>query len=211
MSDPLKKVQPGDKLRMPAVAYNAFIDTTMALRRRQQSQEQSGTPQLKQSGIILLRNDSAEDRNRFDVLGISNTVITPTDNLDAFKNQIVLAGVKPTPADHAGKFAILLEPVANGKIAQAVSAGVAIVRINVSDADHAFADVSDNEAGQLQSGESGAAMILWKESGTGVKWAVVRIGAGGGSVTSGQYQFMVFQMVAQNQTGWDYIRAHALI
>ena len=29
MSDVLKKVQSGDKLRIPAAAYNAFVDTAM--------------------------------------------------------------------------------------------------------------------------------------------------------------------------------------
>jgi hypothetical protein len=211
MADTLKKVQSGDKLRMPAAAYNAFVDTAMDLRRRQQSQEQGATPEQRQTGIILVRNDSGEDRARFDVLGISNTVVTPTDNLDAFKAKVVLAGVKPTEADHKGCFVVLLEPIVTGKIGRAVAAGVSVARVNITDADHKFADVSDNDAGQLKSTDSGAAAIFWKESGTGVKWAVVRIGAGGGALSEGQYQFMVYQMVAQNQAGWDFIRAHPLV
>ncbi len=211
MSQALGKVQPGDKLRIPAAAYNAFVDTAMDLRRRQQSQEQGATPEQRQTGIILIRNDSGEDRARFDVLGVQSTVITPTDNPDAFKAKVVLAGVKPTEADHKGRFVVLLEPIKTGKIGRAVAAGVSVARVNVTDTDHKFADVSDNDSGQLKSTDSGAAAILWKESGMGVKWAVVRIGAGGGALSEGQYQFMAYQMVAQNQAGWDFIRAHPLV
>jgi hypothetical protein len=183
----LKKVQSGDKLRIPAAAYNAFVDTAMDMRRRQQGQEQGATPEQRQTGIILIRNDSGEDRARFDVLGVQSTVVSPTDNLDAFKSKVVLAGVKPTEADHKGRFVVLLEPISTGKIGRAVAAGVSVVRLNVTDTDHKFADVSDNDAGQLKSTDSGAAAILWKESGNGVKWAaVVRIGAGG-ALSEGQY------------------------
>lgn len=35
--------------------------------------------------------------------------------------------------------------------------------------------------------------------------------AGGGGVGKGQYQSMVYQMVAQNSAGWDWVRAHGLI
>jgi hypothetical protein len=36
--------------------------------------------------------------------------------------------------------------------------------------------IADGVTATLKSGPSGAAQILWKESGTGVKWAVVRVG-----------------------------------
>ena len=38
--------------------------------------------------------------------------------------------------------------------------------------------MQNDTCGYLWSGASGAAQILWKESGTGVKWAVVRLGGG---------------------------------
>lgn len=41
---------------------------------------------------------------------------TPSDNKDGFKNQAVLAGVTSAADDHAGRFVILLEPLADGKI-----------------------------------------------------------------------------------------------
>ena len=209
MGDPLGKVQSGEKLRIPAAAYNAFVDTALDLRRRQQAVQQSSTTEARQTGIILVRNDSGADRGRFDVLGISGVVITPTDNPDAFKSKVALVGVSPTEAQHAGRFVVLLEPIVGGKIGQACAAGVTIARVDVVDTDHKFADVSDGTAAQLKSVQGGAGAILWKESGTGVKWAVVRIGAGGGGSESvGTRQYQVHQMVTDNSDDWDWVRAH---
>lgn len=215
MPQAFSKVQSGEKLRIPAVAYNAFIDTALDLRRRQQTAQQDGTPELRQTGIILVRNDSGADRGRFDVLGISGVLITPADNPDAFKSKVALVGVSPAEAQHAGRFVVLLEPIASGKIGQACAAGVTIARVDIVDTDHKFADVSDGTAAQLKSAEGGAGAILWKESGTGVKWAVVRIGAGGGGSAQaepvGMYPGMVHQVVAANTGGWDWLHAHSLL
>jgi hypothetical protein len=213
MGDALGKVQSGEKLRIPAAAYNAFIDTALDLRRRQQTSQQDSTPQARQTGIILVRNDSGADRGRFDVLGVSGVVITPTDNPDAFKSKIALIGASPAEAQHAGRFVVLLEPIAASKIGQACASGVTIARVDVVDTEHQFADVSDGSAAQLKSAEGGAGAILWKESGTGVKWAVVRIGAGGGAEAEpiGMYPGMVHQVVAANTGGWDWEHAHSLL
>jgi hypothetical protein len=54
--------------------------------------------------------------------------------------------------------------------------------MDVQNEDHRFADVGDEVAGHLVSAVSGAAEILWKESGTGVKWAVVRLGPHAGAL-----------------------------
>jgi hypothetical protein len=50
------------------------------------------------------------------------------------------------------------------------------VKIDIVNANHWHADVADNVAANLKSSAGGAAQIVWKESGTGVKWGVVRLG-----------------------------------
>ena len=44
----------------------------------------------------------------------------------------------------------------------------------MGDAAHGFADVADGVCTSLKSGGTGGATILWKEAGTGLKWALVR-------------------------------------
>ena len=176
MGDHLKKVQTGDPLRIPARAYNAFVDAARDLQGRQQEIGGATRREFRQTGIVLVKNSSGADRDRFDVLGVDGVIFTPTDNLDEFKNQVVLKGITPAEDDHLGRFVVLLEPLADGEIGRACVDGVCPARIDVQDADDRFADVKDADAASLLGGAFGAASILWKEDGTGVKWAVVRIG-----------------------------------
>ncbi|MBN2581475.1 MAG: hypothetical protein JXL80_00295 [Planctomycetes bacterium] len=171
----MKKVKSGDPLVIPAPTYNAFVDAAVDQKRRQQASSQTERAAFRQAGIVLVKNGSGADRLRFDVLGIDTPVITPTDNENAFKSKVVLNGSTPSESDHLGRFVILLEPLAGGKVGMACAAGVCAVHIDVQNEDHRFADIKDGEAASLESRESGAATILWKEPGTGLKWAVVHV------------------------------------
>ena len=174
----LTKVRSGDPLRIPADDYNAAMDAARFVASRQHDVASGLRGGGRQACIVTVRNDSGEDRARFDVLGIDVPIILPAANATEFANRIALVGVTPT-ADHAGRFVVLTEPLAVGKIGRAVAAGVCQVRINVDDEDHAFADVDPGDATQLASGMSGAATILWMESGAGTsKLALIRFGGG---------------------------------
>ena len=173
---PLKKVRKGDPLSFPASAFNAFVGAAEFTEATKRSGGGHFTPQFRQAGIVRVKNDSGADRDRFNVLGIDGPIFTPTDNEDTFKNQVALTGVVPDEDYHVGKFVILLEPIPDGKIGLACLDGVCPVKLDVQDEGHEYADVADAEAGRLKSGLRGAAQILWKEFGTGEKWAVIRLG-----------------------------------
>jgi len=176
MADVLKKVQRGQQLVIPASTYNAFVDAAQDYQRRKLSQQSTGQSTSRDADMVLIKNGSGADRARFEILGINTPVITPTDNLDEFRNRVALSGVVPTAANHWGKFVVLAEPIRNGLLGQAWLSGVCPVKVDVANANHWHADIADNSAANLKSSGGGAAQILWKESGTGVKWAVVRLG-----------------------------------
>lgn len=176
MADVLKKVQRGQPLVIPASTYNAFVDAAQDYQRRRLSQESAGLSTSRDADMVLVKNASGADRARFEILGISAPVFTPTDNLDEFRNRVALTGVLPTAATYWGKFVILAEPIRNGALGLGWLSGVCPVKIDMANANHWHADVADNVAANLKSAGGGAAQILWKESGTGVKWAVVRLG-----------------------------------
>jgi len=177
MGDNFKKVQSGRSLRIPAEAFNAFIDAARDFRDRQQSRGTATQPQFRQSGIVRVKNGSGADRNRFEILGIDRPIFTPSDSLDSFQNEVLLVGVTPDGEYHAGRFCVLLEPLAANAIGLAVISGVCPVRVNITEASDSFAEVQDNDVTQLKTVGSGSATILWKEPGTGEdKWAVVRLG-----------------------------------
>ena len=90
----------------------------------------------------------------------------------------VFKGVTPSTDDHAdGKWCILLEPAADDKIARACIAGAVCVLLDVQDEGDQWADLIDDEATKLRSDGTGPARILYKEEGSGEKWAVVRLGS----------------------------------
>lgn len=175
MGDDLKKVQSGDPLTIPAATFNAFIDAALDQRRRQRGVGREGQPVFHQAGIILVRNDTGGDLDRFSAVGFSGPIVGPTDNEDEFKNRATAIGITPAVPSHRGRFAVYLEPVAAGGIAHACVSGVIPCRIDVAHASHRRADVI-HDSTTLTSGHHGGAEILWKESGEGLKWAILKLG-----------------------------------
>ena len=177
--DQFKKVRSGDKLRIPATTYNAFIDTTMELRRRGQNTTSESSPSFRQSGIIKVKNCTGQNRKRFDVLGISDPIFLPRQNENSFKNHVMFDGVVPVGPNHKGKFVILLEPLKAGAIGMACIDGVCPAKISTQSNNLKYADIKNNDASMLAADESGGAQVLWLDSATqsgGSKWAIVRIG-----------------------------------
>jgi len=174
MNTGLTHVKAGDRLEIRAPVWNKMLD---AARDREAQQHSTGrTPGPDFRGVpILIKNNSGADRSQYEVLGISGIVFAATD--DGFKQRIVLTGVTPATGSHEGKFAVLAEPIGDGDIGPAVVDGTTICQINITDASHEYADIADGDVAQLASAKSGPVQVLWIESGTGTKWAVVRIGA----------------------------------
>ena len=174
--DVLKKVKSGDPLRIPAQTFNVFIDMAKDYQGRKMCGGQFAQREFSQSGIVLVKNSSLVDCNRFAVLGIDGPLFSPTVNLESFKNKVVLSCRTPDEYNHLGKFVILQEPIQAGKIGSAWIAGVCPAQINIGHSSHKFADVADGDSTVLQSCFSGTARIIWAEYGTGIKWAIVHIG-----------------------------------
>jgi len=154
--DHLKKAQSGQPLRIPAQTFNSFIDAARDFQLRQQSQTTDSSRSFRQTGIVLVRNDSGADRERFQVLGIDGPAISPDDNLEEFQNRAVLKGKTPKHDDHLGRFVVLLEPVRSNQIGLAYCDGVCPARIDVEDEDHEFADIKDDDATALESRDDGS-------------------------------------------------------
>ena len=173
---PFRKVTPGDKLRVPAAAWNDLMDL---LRRSKGEGLGLGAdiPQaFLQGDVVRVKNASGSDAPRFGVLGIDGVLFTPEDNEDEFKRRVTLRGVTPDEDYHQGKFVLLLEPIPDGKFGMAALTGVFPAKLNVQSEGDGYADVEDGVMSRLLTGTTGAAQVLWKESGTGEKWGVVRLG-----------------------------------
>jgi hypothetical protein len=174
MGDPLKKVQDGDRLRIPAAAYNAFVDAARKVRADQQGVGAKALRASRSTSIVLVQNNSGGTVGRFGILGIDSPIVGPSANLYQFQEQVALSCTSPT-SGHAGKFVILLEPLADGGIGQAVVDGVASCRVVFTTGTETRADVLAGNTTRLSASAGGSASVLWKEAGTGEKWAVVRL------------------------------------
>jgi hypothetical protein len=127
-------------------------------------------------GLLNVYNGTGIDLARFSVVGLQSPKYGPSDNLESFKNGPPFVGATPASGDD-GRFAIFQAPCAQDNWAPALLSGVTPVKINVTDDSHGYADIAVGDSEKLASAASGSATILWKESGTGEKWAVVRLGS----------------------------------
>jgi len=180
----LRKVLPGEQFVAPAATWNAFIDAAQDYKDRTADIGRQPMAGFRSSGIVTVKNESGSARRQFDVLGLGEPIFLPGGggssggNADqSFRNTVAFRGVMPSEDEHAGKFVVLIEPLAAGAVGKGCVSGVCQVRVNVTDEDHRFAEVSEGKADVLESGDTGSAKILWKEDGTGQKWAVVHLGA----------------------------------
>jgi len=139
-------------------------------------------PQLN-SNEILVYNNSGYDITRYGILAIEGVKILPdTQGLSEFQRRPVLSGILPNWTYQSdGKFVVCLEPIGNGKIGVAVITGVTVAPINVMNETDGYVDIFGSGMQSLASCGSGACQILYKESGTGAKWAIVRFGGSGGT------------------------------
>jgi len=174
----MKKPARGDPLNIPARTFTTMIDAAEDFQRRQLQQD-SRYASRRPEGLVLVQNISGSDQARFAVLGISGVVFTPTDNADEFKQRIALTATTPATGSHEGKFVVLWEPIRDDELGWAWIWGVCPVQINVTNSGHSYADITNADATKLTSNAAGGSgvLIVWKESGTGTKWAVVAFGA----------------------------------
>jgi hypothetical protein len=177
----MKKVLPGQPLKISASTFNTMIESAADYQRRSVNRRQHSFPFDTKNGIVSVKNTSGQDGDRFSVLGISGVLVTPADNLQEFTSRITLTGVVPA-AEHEGKFVVLLEPIKNGAFGQALVSGTTLVWLLGNSA--IAAKTAGIQAGQtyLVPNASGA-QILYEQPTTGVELhlALVRIPAGGGS------------------------------
>jgi hypothetical protein len=171
MADMFKKVRDGEKLRIPARTYNAMVDAAQDYinRRNNLNTDSKGLP----DNIVYVKNNTGAAVDSLNILGITGVAIFPSAN-----QPVVFGGVVPSSVNHSdSRFVITAEPIANNSIGRAYSTGCVPTKVYIYDQKHNFADIIDNDKTRLKSTEYGPVAILWKESGTGEKWAVIRFGA----------------------------------
>ena len=174
----LRKVQRGERFRPSATWQHATVDAIRYVRQLQSSGGEGAGYAVRQADIVFVKNATGQALWRFNPVGIEWTWPTPAEDLATFQNRPLLYGVVPQRPRHLGRYAVLLEPAQPDAIVPAVLDGVTVVRLVVHDPCDGFADIIDGDPWKLYTRsrpDQGSAVILWKESGIGMKWGVVRI------------------------------------
>jgi len=180
---PLNQVRPNTPLNIPASSWNEIV-------RHVRGHTQNGgggagdIPPRSLDGtqqtLVKVQNNSGSALARYGILGISGFKVDPGSiggESQQWLQQPIITGTTPAIDDHRSKFVVAIEPIANGEYGWACASGIVQVKVNIVDADHhGYAELKDADATQLESGLMGSARILQKQSGTGTKWALVRLG-----------------------------------
>jgi hypothetical protein len=188
-----RPVSSGQRQKLSALEFNSQRESTaFAAAAATRPAPQFKTPPI--TDLIQVRNETGAARDVFDVVAFYRTgsnigpTVTPSQNLPEFQRHAVLRAKLPNGPGNGeykndiGRFAILLQPLAENAIGWAQVSGICRVKVNMIHAEHCYADIKDDDATQLESGEVGAAEIFWQEGevdedeGKGTKWAVVRLG-----------------------------------
>ena len=189
----MQKVAVGEKFKVKANTWNAFID---AAEYHKNHQLQLGAESLRnnsKSGIILVRNDSSELLEQFMPVILDDLIIQPDDEEkeQEFKSRVPVFSGGKVSADNKDKpFAILQVPLESEKIGKALLQGITPAKINIGNESHQYAKL---DASELVSCSNGIGRILWKESSTGEKWCLLQLGGGGsgGNNYSGFFRLTV--------------------
>lgn len=177
--DDFRKVRPGAPLRITARAWNRIVDTVTTKPALVGEQTGFGIA----PNVVLIKNTSGHVVPRFGVLGITGVEILPSsaanptqaekDRTARFVESPVLTGSTPYTAQHADRFVVAMEPIADGAVGVAAVSGVFACKVNVTSTNHRFASVKNNDRTQLASAACGVIQLLWVENQTGAnRWAV---------------------------------------
>jgi hypothetical protein len=175
--DAFKRLSRGDKVNIVARSWNVLMEMGEKYAAKNGGGGSAGqVSPITRPNVVVIRNDSGGNLVAGNVLGISDVCFDYADEPNEFIAETQFAGITPTTASHAGKFAVLTEPIIDGESGQAVVYGICAAQVNIVTSGDKWCDVTNSDATKLTSGSTGSAQILFAPSGTGTKWCVIRIG-----------------------------------
>ena len=187
---PLSNVGPGDLIPLDMTTINAWNGAGREYLRGRggfSAPAIPGGPTVPQV-LVLVQNSTGGDLAEWSVVALTGTPpVSRVDSPHEVRQMPVLDGSTPAAATDA--FAVLIEPIQNGKVGRAAVLGVVPVSVHVNDAGHGYA-TPGTTTDALESAASGPAKIIWKESsGTTRKALVLLMGdmGGGGSLSGYRY------------------------
>jgi len=176
-ADPLAPVSAGQPVPRSERTWNPILEAARGFRRMKQKGQGTVDPKperLTPAHIITVRNMTGADLGLFDVVELTDTLESLTDDYLLISDRPALDGDTPTGTDIP--FAILLDAIADGELGRAVVGGCAVVDVDIVDSGHEYATPQASTTGNLVSAASGPVRIIDRETGSsGIKRACVLV------------------------------------
>lgn len=160
--------------------HNAFVDVWEAWRRKgdfRLARRVGGTNALR---LLALNTTGAAIDAVFPVLEIAGPVYSAANRADVVHETISLQGKTPTATATMSDLVIVQSRITAGGLRPAVVMGPTWCTVDVTDDAHTHVEPKVGDNTQLASASSGSVKIVWKETGTGSKKALIILGGGGG-------------------------------
>ena len=153
-------VSDGDPWRPPrAEVQNAILDVAKASRGRMRSSVPDEFTQDWRTRLWL-KNSSGNEITRGDVIAVRDLLSEPRSDQQAPFERPILVGTTPIWPDDAGRLAVTLGKIKDGKIGQVAVSGLAIVKCEVLSTSHRWIWFSDDAPNWLKTGDAGQAKIV---------------------------------------------------
>ena len=166
--DDLRDARQGDEFVETARRHNLVNRVARDFLSRQGDQTTSPSVDAE---TILVQNTCGSNVSRFGILGIGDPINLPSTDLDAFQNRIALNGTSPTIDQ---PFFVVQDHIGTNDLGLALASGVTLALLDIQSSSDGFASCTAGVIDRLTTGATGRAEILWKPSGTGTNWGVIR-------------------------------------
>ena len=153
---PVEKVISGQRFEPAAETWNSFVDAANDYRQRTNSVARGSEPRPFMPGIVKLKNAYGITLSRYDGAMLGEPIIAPGSDSATLEFKQVVA----MSSANAGCPVIVLEPIQNGTIGDAISYGAVQARLNINNASHGYASVPAT-GGPLESANAGDIRIIW--------------------------------------------------
>ncbi len=185
----LARKEAGEAFIPDVEEFNTIIDATNLVMGEKFPDDNQFNPNAGDADLVMIKNNTGSNLAEFSIVKIGEVVITPDKNEADFKYETPLFyGEEIDDADNT--FVVIQEPIEKDKIGYAKITGVTIAKITVSSETDKYA-VLDTLTKKLKTATSGITKILWRQTGTGEKWAVILLGSGSaGSTYNGMFKII---------------------
>lgn len=201
----LRRVRQDESLEgLSASTWNEFCSTAEAVQAMQSGG--LGTLASPTTGArVRIKNATMGALPRSSIVWLEEPLFGPAANLEEFRFRTTMKASVPTSTTR-GRIGVVADALEEGAIGRAIVGGLAVCKVNVTDADATFAREIAGDVAKLATVRVGPIPILWREAGSsGEKWAVILLGA---QTSNPRYYRRLLPIVDATSSGtnkWDYV------